>query len=270
MLPYCYSELGKWGISLIKKYKCTVAYDGTAYAGSQIQPQRKTIQGEIETALSILHKDVPVKVTLSGRTDAGVHARGQVFHFESNLAIPLTNWPKAINSLLPDDIRIIDIEEVSLDFHARFDCLWKEYRYFIYTGKVADPFRRLYSYHYPFPLSLQSIQAAAQLLIGTHDFSAFSSTGTDVENKVRTIYHLDCQQQEDNLVISIKGNGFLYNMVRIIVGTLLEVGQGRKSLHDIQLALSTGEREHLGRTAPAHGLFLWKVEYKDKENTLTE
>lgn len=253
-----------------KKYKCTLAYDGTNYAGSQIQPQRKTIQGEIEAALATIHKGLPVKITLSGRTDAGVHARGQVFHFESNLAIPLANWIRAMNSLLPPDIRIIAIEEVSPDFHARFDCLWKEYRYFIYTGKVADPFRRLYSYHYPFPLSLSSIREACQLLIGTHDFSAFSSAGTEVKNKVRTIYHLDCQRREEELVFTIKGDGFLYNMVRIIVGTLLEIGEGRKDLQAVQLALSTGNRQHLGRTAPAHGLFLWKVEYKDKENSLTE
>lgn len=256
--------------TLNKKYKCIVAYDGTSYAGSQIQPQEKTIQGELEAALAAIHKGALVRITMSGRTDAGVHARGQVFHFESSLAIPVSNWVKALNRLLPPDIRIKEVSEVALDFHARFDAVQKEYRYFIYTTQAEDPFRRLYSYHYPYSLSLSALKQAGQLLVGTHNFTAFTSARTEVQDKVRTIYQLDCQQAEDNLVISIVGDGFLYNMVRIIVGTLLEVGQGRKTVKDIELALTAGERDLLGRTAPPHGLYLWRVDYPDEENTLTE
>lgn len=254
----------------VKKYKCTLAYDGTAYAGSQIQPQERTVQGEIEAALAQLHQGASVGITLSGRTDAGVHAKAQVFHFESSLAIPEQNWVKALNRLLPADIRILNVTVVAADFHARYDALRKEYRYFINTEEVEDPFRRHYCYHYPFPLSVDLMKAAAQLLIGTHDFSAFSSAKTEVENKVRTIYELDCISQGSEFVISIVGNGFLYHMVRIIVGTLLEIGQGKRDIALLKRALATGDRELAGRTAPPQGLFLWKVEYPEKENSLTE
>lgn len=250
---------------MMKKYKCTVAYDGTAYAGFQIQINALTIQEEIEKALFKIHKEQIVKITASGRTDSGVHAKGQVFHFESPLLIPEDNWTKALNTLLNEGIRILATEEVESDFHARFDVLKKEYRYFIHAHKEEDPFRRLYTHHFPYKLSIQKIQDAASLFIGKHDFTAFTSSSSAKEDKVRTIYRLDCLQKENEIILSCEGNGFLHNMVRIIVGTLLEAGQGKRSLVQIEEALKSKERRLAGKTAPAHGLFLWKVMYHERK-----
>lgn len=245
-----------------QKYKLTVAYDGTNYSGFQVQPNHVTIQGVLQDVLQAMHRR-DIKVTGSGRTDAGVHAQGQTIHFESELTIPDVKWVKALNSMLPEDIRVLAVEEVDPTFHARFDVVQKEYRYKIDTSNVQSPFRRYYAFHVPYSLCLSAMREAAALFVGTHDFTAFSSVKSDVEDKRRTIYALDVIDENGagELVIRCVGNGFLYNMVRIIVGTLIEVGKGRLSIEQVQQALQVGERELSGPTAPPHGLYLWKVSY---------
>lgn len=242
------------------KWKALVAYDGTDYAGFQKQPNAPTIQGELEAILMRMHRD-EIQVIGSGRTDAGVHAKGQVIHFESDLQLKPAEWQRALNAQLPEAIRILSVEQAAPDFHARYSACGKEYRYFIDRSAVRNPFLRRYSMHMPYPLDVKRMGEAAQLLKGTHDFSAFSSARTAVKNKIRTIEKLTVHTRGKVMVIRCLGDGFLYNMVRIIVGTLLEVGQGRKSLVDIEQALKEGDRTLTGPTAPAEGLFLWKVFY---------
>lgn len=242
------------------KWKAIIAYDGTEYAGFQKQPNAPTIQGELEAVLKRMHR-MEIAVIGSGRTDAGVHAKGQVIHFESGLQLQAAQWQRALNAQLPEAIRILKVEQVASDFHARYSACAKEYRYFIHREEVRNPFLRRYSLHLPYFLDVKRMQEAAHLLKGTHDFTAFSSARTEVNNKVRTIEKLSIHTRGKMLVIRCRGDGFLYNMVRIIVGTLLEVGQGRKSLEDVEQALKNGERTLAGPTVPAHGLFLWEVFY---------
>ncbi|EGL81982.1 tRNA pseudouridine synthase A [Caldalkalibacillus thermarum TA2.A1] len=280
----------------VHKWKCTVAYDGTAYAGFQRQPNAVTIQGELEAVLKRMHRH-PVQVVGSGRTDAGVHARGQVIHFESSLALEENEWTKALNAQLPGDIRILRTEKVPASFHARYDVRGKEYRYFICNAPVHDPFVRQYSYHVPLPLDVTLMQEAGRLFEGTHDFTAFSSAKTEVADKVRTIDKLTLEvlpvgrgtQAEQAkpgfdrevvwpgwahcptaggkpragqmITVICRGTGFLYHMVRIIVGTLIEVGKGKKSPADVERALKVKDRNLAGPTAPPEGLFLWRVFY---------
>jgi len=247
--------------SVIQKYKCIVAYDGTNYSGFQIQPNALTIQESIENALYKIHRR-PVKIFGSGRTDAGVHSRGQVFHFESELDIQESNWTRALNAQLRPDIRIQSTSKVPNEFHARLDVVKKEYRYFLHLSKQEDPFKRLYQYRVPYSLDVQAMQKASQLLVGEHDFTAFCSSRTTVLSKVRTIYRLDVIEEGEDIVFICEGNGFLFNMVRIIVGTLIEVGRHRISEEQIKKALKTMDRSLAGFTAPAHGLFMWKVTYE--------
>lgn len=245
----------------LKRYKCVVAYDGTNYAGFQMQENAYTIQEAIERSLHHIHKE-PVKIYASGRTDSGVHARGQVFHFDSKLDIPNQKWTRAINSGLKPDIRILDTVEVHSGFHSRFDVQKKEYRYFIQQGRVVDPFRRLYSFHVPLKLDLTLMEEAAKYFIGEHDFTAFSSIKSVKENKVRTLYQLELASNEDEIMVTCTGSGFLHSMVRIIVGTLVQVGQGKISAEQIVEAIRKKDRTLAGTTAPAQGLFLWQVSYK--------
>jgi len=245
----------------MKRYKCIVAYDGTRYAGYQVQPNKITVQSEIEAALTKLHKDAPVKITASGRTDAGVHAKGQVIHFDSSLNIPLSKWELALNSSLQDDIVIMSVEEVEESFHARFDAAGKEYRYFVNRLGKRDPFKRNYAYQYPYSLNISEMKKAAASLIGTHDFTSFCSAKTEVDDKVRKISEIELCEEGDQLIFRFVGNGFLYNMVRILVGTLLEVGSGARTAESMLEILDMKDRSAAGKTAPAHGLYLWKVFY---------
>lgn len=244
------------------RYKCIIAYDGTAFAGYQVQPARRTVQSELEDALGKMHKSQKVKVIASGRTDAGVHAKGQVIHFDSLNDFPPDNWQKALNALLPADIAVLAVNQVSNDFHARFDPRGKEYRYMITRGKMRDPFTRNYAYHYPYLLDLNAIREAIPYLLGTHDFTSFCATNTNVVDKVRTIHQIDVLEDGESLVLRFVGTGFLYNMVRILVGTLLEVGSGKRKASDIQGILEKKDRQYAGKTAPAHGLYLWEVFYE--------
>ncbi|WP_026673527.1 tRNA pseudouridine(38-40) synthase TruA [Alkalihalobacterium bogoriense] len=245
----------------MKRMKCIVSYDGSEFSGFQIQPNKRTVQGDLEEALRKIHKGQDVALTASGRTDAGVHAQGQVIHFDTTLAIDEERWPRALRSLLPDDIVIVQAEEVDYQFHARFDVKTKEYRYRILCSQTEEVFRRKYVYHYPYPLQLDKMKEAAKLLIGTFDFTSFCSAKTVVGNKVRTIYELELIEEGNELIIRVVGSGFLYNMVRIIVGTLLEVGQGKKKVSDITQIIEAKSRDKAGKTAPSHGLYLWKVTY---------
>ncbi|GAA1386957.1 tRNA pseudouridine(38-40) synthase TruA [Peribacillus frigoritolerans] len=244
------------------KYKCVIAYDGTDFAGYQVQPEKRTIQSEFEAVLAQMHKGTIIKVTASGRTDSGVHAKGQVLHFESPLTFPTENWIKAFSALLPTDIIALEVDIVPDDFHARFHTTGKEYRYIVARSKLRDPFKRNYAYHYPYPLNVEAMREAISYLIGTHDFTSFCSAKTEVVDKVRTIKEMDFEESDDFLVFRFVGEGFLYNMVRILVGTLLDVGSGKMSPHDMSGILDKKDRSFAGKTAPAQGLYLWKVFYK--------
>lgn len=245
----------------MQRYKCTIAYDGTRFSGYQVQPSKRTVQSDFEAVLSKMHKGEQVKVSASGRTDAGVHAKGQVIHFDSALPIPVEKWELALNSLLPDDISVISVAKVNEAFHARFDACRKEYRYFLYLSGKRDPFQRNFAYQYPYPLDVAAMKAACQYLLGTHDFSSFCSAKTEIEDKVRTIETIELLEEGGQLCFRFVGNGFLYNMVRILVGTLLEVGSGARKPSELRDILEKKDRRFAGKTAPAHGLYLWKVFY---------
>lgn len=246
----------------MNRLKCSISYDGTNFSGFQIQPNDRTIQGDIENALKKLHKGEDIRIQASGRTDAGVHAYGQVIHFDSPLIIPTASWINALNTLLPADIVVNDVEGVDENFHARYNVVKKEYRYFLINDKNRNVFRKDYSYHYPYPIKLDQLIEATKYLLGTHDFTSFCSTKTDKENKIRTIKEIEVSKDGNEIVFRFVGNGFLYNMVRIIVGTLLKVGQGKLSPKDIEMILQQKDRQSAGKTAPAHGLYLWKVWYE--------
>ena len=250
------------------RYKCVISYDGAGFSGYQIQPNGRTVQQEIERALTAIHKGQPMKTYASGRTDAGVHARGQVIHFDSGLMIPPDKWVKALNGLLPPDIAVTETEQAPDGFHARFSATGKEYRYKLYTGAVRDPFQRHYAWHYPYPISVERIREAAKALTGTHDFTSFCSAKTEVEDRVRTLEPIECWQENEQLILRFRGNGFLYNMVRILTGTLLDISSGKIEVGDVPGILSGRDRTLAGKTAPASGLYLWKVFYGDEEGNI--
>ncbi|WP_027410612.1 tRNA pseudouridine(38-40) synthase TruA [Anoxybacteroides tepidamans] len=245
----------------MKRMKCIISYDGTHFAGYQIQQNKRTVQGELERVLSNMHKGEAIRVAASGRTDAGVHAYGQVIHFDSPLHLPSEAWKKALNAMLPDDIAVREVQEVDDSFHARFSAVAKEYRYKIRIAREKDVFSRHYYYHYPYPLDCQAIERALELVKGTHDFTSFCSARTEVEDRVRTIYEANIVCNHDELEFQWIGNGFLYNMVRILVGTMLEIGQGKRPWDCIPSILEARDRRLAGKTAPPHGLYLWEVFY---------
>ncbi|MFS8629869.1 MAG: tRNA pseudouridine(38-40) synthase TruA [Bacillales bacterium] len=246
------------------RYKCTIAYDGANFYGYQVQPGKRTVQKEIEKVLEHMHKGKKVKIYASGRTDAGVHAKGQVIHFDSDLSLPAERWPLALNAQLPEDISVLAVEAVPPDFHARFDAIGKEYRYFVYRGKFRDPFRRHYAYHFPYPLDVDAIREGASFLKGKHDFTSFCSAKTEVEDRVRELTEIEITEDGDLLMFRFAGTGFLYNMVRIMVGTLLDVGAGKLKPEAIREILARKDRTCAGKTAPPQGLYLWQVFYGEK------
>lgn len=244
------------------KLKLTLSYDGTNFSGYQVQPNKRTVQSELEKALQRMHKQKDIKVYASGRTDTGVHAIGQVVHFESFLELEEEKWKRALNTLLPEDIAITQVEAVSNDFHARFDALEKEYRYFVLVDKVHDVFKRNYVHQIKESLDLKAIQQACSYLVGTHDFTTFSSARATVKgSKVRTLNEARCEASEDGFTFIFRGDGFLYHMVRILVGTLLEVGAGKRDPAHIPLLIDQKDRSAAGKTAPPQGLYLWEVSY---------
>ncbi|NLT93924.1 MAG: tRNA pseudouridine(38-40) synthase TruA [Clostridia bacterium] len=246
----------------MRNIKATIQYDGTNYHGFQIQEKQNlpTVQGTLESCLMRVLKE-PVKINGAGRTDAGVHAEGQVINFLTNTKIPLERLPLAINCQLPDDLVIKTAEEVPLDFHAQYSATGKYYVYRIFNNRTPSVFYRHYSYFVPYSLDFDLIREGCRLFEGTHNFKSFSASGTTVKSHVRTIYSLELIKNGDLWEFHIQGNGFLYNMVRIIVGTLLELGKGKRDLASIQEALQKQDRTLAGQTAPPHGLCLKKVFY---------
>lgn len=241
------------------RYKATVCYDGTNYSGWQIQCGQISVQQKIEEALENLF-GTKTSIVGSGRTDAGVHAEGQVFSFESDTTIPQTRLYKAINAYLPEDIRVISCEVASANFNARYSAKKKTYSYRLYCSEVENPLKDRYSVKI-FPVDISKMKEAGKLLLGEHNFKAFCSTGSSVKSTVRKIYSLSIKKVKEDITITVCGNGFLYNMVRIIVGTLVAVGEGRLPLENIKKALESGDRTLLGKTLPPKGLTLKKVYY---------
>lgn len=246
---------------VMRNIKVVLEYDGTNYAGWQRQKNALSIQQVMEEALCRLTGE-RVTVIGAGRTDSGVHARGQVANFITASSIPAERFGFALNSLLPPDIRVLESEEVPHEFHARYWAKAKQYRYSICARTHAPAIARNYYYHVPYALDVKAMNAAAQYIIGTHDFKAFQSAGSSVKNTVRTVYQA-CWTWEPPcyLYFDIRGNGFLYNMVRILVGTFIEIGRHRMQASDIRRILESGDRDEAGPTAPAHGLCLMKVYY---------
>jgi len=247
----------------MQRVKLTVSYDGTDYNGWQIQTEPKgvkTIQGVIEEGLKKLTGE-EIKVVAAGRTDAGVHALGQVIHFDTNSSIPVERYPKALESVLPKDIVPLKAQVVDSSFHARFSAKSKTYKYTIDLGEMPQVFMRRFAYHYPFPLDFTAMQEAAKLLIGTHDFTSFCASGSSVKDFTRTITSCHLWREEQFLHLQVSGDGFLYNMVRIMGGTLLEVGRGKIDPRQITEIIEAKNRDAAGPTLPPYGLCLMKVEY---------
>ncbi len=248
----------------MNRVKAVVAYDGTNFSGYQLQPGQRTVQLEIDKALVKIHKDDSAHSVASGRTDAGVHALGQVIHFDTPLSLPPDRWQMALNVLLPTDIRIVEVMYVDADFHARYHATGKTYIYKWSYAEVHSPFERNYSVHLGrSKLDLEKMKEAAMHLVGTHDFTSYCSSKTATTNRVRTIRLLTLEKHAEELVMTIEGDGFLYNMVRTIAGMLFAVGIGRYTPEDIKKILALKDRQAAGKTAPAHGLYLLNVTYKD-------
>ncbi|MFV9511627.1 tRNA pseudouridine(38-40) synthase TruA [Tepidibacillus sp. LV47] len=245
-----------------RNIKLELSYDGTYFHGFQVQPNQRTVQGELQKAIEKLTGS-SVKVIGSGRTDARVHARKQVCNFITHSSIPISKWPNAINSVLPEDIVVYSAEEKPITFHSRFDVKKKTYRYTIYNDQFIDVFRRHYTWHYPYPLNMNEMIEASRFFLGEHDFTSFSSVKSDIKDRVRTIYHFDLWQEGKEIYFQITGNGFLYNMVRIIVGTLVEIGRSKIKKEEIPKILAKRDRNLAGLTAPPQGLILWDVLYSD-------
>ncbi|AQQ51804.1 tRNA pseudouridine(38-40) synthase TruA [Planococcus lenghuensis] len=245
----------------MKRIKAVIAYDGSGFSGFQVQPNKRTVQAVLIQALGKMHKQTEFKVTASGRTDAKVHALGQVIHFDTWLAIPIARWPIAINSLLPADIRVLTAEEAADDFHARFSAAGKTYRYKWKISNIISPFTRNFCTHLPIKPDVEAMRRAARAFPGTHDFSSFCSANTPVIDKVRTVYQLELEDRGDEIHLVISGSGFLYNMVRIIAGTLLEIGMGIRSPEEAAKIIAAQDRDRAGKTAPPQGLYLEKVDY---------
>ncbi|QHT63333.1 tRNA pseudouridine(38-40) synthase TruA [Paenibacillus lycopersici] len=246
----------------MRNIRMAISYDGTTYYGFQTQPIGNTVQDVLEDAIRGLTGE-QVDITASGRTDAGVHARRQVINFETSSPIPVDRWALALNSRLPDDIIVLQADEADPSFHASYYAKRKTYRYGIDTSKFGDVFDRKYRLHYPMPLRLKEMKEALAHVVGKHDFTSFASRRSTKPSHVRTILDARIEEREGKLDIFLTGNGFLYNMVRIIVGTLLWVGEGKLSPDDFKRILEARDRTAAGPTAMAHGLMLWDVEYED-------
>ncbi len=244
----------------MRNIKITVQYNGSNYCGWQSQPNSLGIQGNIEEAIYKITKE-KVKIIGSGRTDAGVHALGQVANFNLSSNIPTDKICGALNSKLPEDISIIDCEEVNEDFHSRYSAKKKTYRYLISNTRYRNPIYKNISYQVKYDLDMDKLKSEAKSFIGTYDFKGFMSSGSQVKDTVRTIEDINIYENDEGLIIiEVTGNGFLYNMVRIIVGTLVDIGRGRISTPLKEIILSQN-REMAGHTAPGNGLFLKKVYY---------
>jgi tRNA pseudouridine38-40 synthase len=271
--------------------KLTVAYDGTAYAGWQMQPTVPTVQAAIETAWHEITRE-QLRVMAAGRTDAGVHALGQIVGLVTESQLSTDDLQRGLNAVLPEDVAVVAVDEARQFFHATHDALRKIYRYQIHNGRTPDVFDRHFVWHYPQPLDADKMHAAAQALLGKHDFSSFESAGSERPDSIRTLFELTVKRgwlgssdsdrpvaasgglaqprpqppshpavQHDRITIEVTGDGFLYNMVRAIVGSLVEVGKGARGVAWLAEVLAARDRSRAGQTAPPHGLFLAHVEY---------
>lgn len=244
----------------MRNLKMTVSYDGSDFNGFQTQPLGRTIQDELEKAIrSVVGHEV--KVFGSGRTDAGVHAYGQVINFHTDSLIPVERWPFVLNCRLPDGIIARLAEEMDPEFHARHSSKKKTYRYAVCNSQYANVFGRKYEYHISRYLDVEAMNKAAKCLIGTYDFTSFCSTRSKVRSHQRTIFRSEWIREGETLYYYVEGNGFLYNMVRIIIGTLIELGDGKRSADSMPGIIAALDRDAAGPTAPAHGLTLWEVKY---------
>ena len=246
----------------MRRIRLIISYYGTNYVGWQVQPNGISVQELLEKALFELTGET-IRVEGSGRTDSGVHAKAQVAHFDTNARMSADKFAVAMNMHLPPDIRVLYSEECSSDFHARFSAKRKEYAYTVQLGPHADVFTRSTALHLHDSPDLKSMQEAAQAVLGTHNFKAFMCSGSSMENTVRTITKSEWLQSGKYLTYYAEGNGFLYNMVRILVGTMLEIGSGKRPVSCMRKALESGNRSDAGATAPAHGLCLVRVVYPD-------
>lgn len=244
----------------MRNIKIEMAYDGTNYHGFQTQKNAVTIQETIEKALSEFLKE---KITVHGcgRTDSGVHAKKYVFNFKTSSCVPADRIPLAMKPYLPGDIVFKKGEEADEAFHARYGIKKKTYLYRIYNSEIQDPFERKYSYFYPQKLNFEKMCEACGEIIGKHDFKAFMASGGQVKTTVRTVFDLHLEKKGDTILIFASADGFLYNMVRIIAGTLVDVGNGKINANDIKNALLQNDRKKLGVTLPPQGLFMYDAEY---------
>ena len=245
----------------MKRIKLTIAYDGTNYCGWQIQPNGITIEEVLNKAIRKLTGE-EILVIGASRTDSGVHALGNVAVFDTESTIPAEKMAVALNQRLPEDIVIVASEEVPLDFHPRYRDCSKTYEYHIINTRIPIPTKRLTNYFVSYELNIENMRKAASYLVGEHDFVSFCNVRTDVENTIRTITALDILTEGNEITIRITGNGFLYNMVRIIVGTLVRVGRGFYTPEKVKEILEAKDRKAAGVTAPAQGLFLVKIDYE--------
>ncbi len=247
----------------MRNIKLTIEYDGKDFNGWQKQPNKLNIQGEIEKAIQNVTGE-QVNLIGSGRTDAGVNAFGQVANFKIDSEFPIEKMATAINSQLKKSIRVKKAEEVSSDFHSRYNCHSKTYNYVIDNSEQGSAIYRNLSYHVSKKLNIEKMQKAISYFIGEHDFSSFKSSGTSSKSSVRTIYNATVVKENDKVTISLTGNGFLYNMVRIISGTLVEVGLNNIEPQEIPKIIEAKNRQMAGKTLPPQGLFLINVEYDER------
>lgn len=244
-------------------FKLTIAYDGTGYCGWQIQPNGIAIQEVIKNKIAIILRS-PVTVIGSGRTDSGVHAQGQVAHFHFSEPLDLYRFQNSLNSLLPPDIRILEISEAPLKFHAQHSAISKTYHYHLHLEKVSTPFTRLYSLYVREKINLDLLKEAVRYFLGTHNFTSFANEahkGSAAQDAVRTMYRLDVIEEIGGVRLELEADGFLYKMVRNIVGVLLEVSSHKRPLNDIPLIFEACDRKRSGQAAPPQGLFLMQVDY---------
>jgi tRNA pseudouridine38-40 synthase len=248
----------------MRNLKLALSYDGTEFLGWQVQPEGATIQGVLASAIGRLTGE-KVLPQGSGRTDAGVHALGQVATFVTQSPIPPENLVVALNDILPSAIRVLEASEVPAEFHARKSVRAKTYRYRVYRGAICSPFLARYVWHYPYPLDENEMQEVAGLIVGEHDFTSFAAVdperGREEGSNVRQIFSSGWERQNDEFVYTVRGNGFLHHMVRNLVGTFLQAGKGTFKASDLTCILAARSRSAAGATAPARGLCLVSVEY---------
>lgn len=243
------------------RIKLTISYDGTDFCGWQVQPNGLSVQQTVQDAIEKISGE-KVVVTGSGRTDAGVHALGQIAHFDSQSSVPAKNWAKALNTLLPIGIRVLQSEQASDDFNARKSAKEKTYEYSFYKAETELPLKERYAVKLEENPSVELMKKASRIFIGEHDFKCFNASGGGAKTTVRTIYNIEIIDSQEELKIRVSGNGFLYKMVRSLAGVLLLVGYGKLSLEDCEKILQEKRRSEKIKTLPAKGLTLFSVSYK--------